>query len=257
MGVHVPVTGKWIREMNNPGGDTSLTLLCCPHAGAAATRYRRWPEFLAPDIHVLAAQLPGRGIRSGEPTVTSMETVIDGLVAELREHEHARDGRLAVWGHSFGATVAHALAIALTETMRIPLAALFVAGKDAPWSPARLPTLHTLPDNELWEMAGTFGGTPASVLSDRGMRRLFLPALRADLTIAEKYRPDPVRSAVDCPVRGFTAIGDSIVTTSGMAAWARINEHNFALREFRGGHFFVHEKEELVAGAVNDELSKL
>jgi medium-chain acyl-[acyl-carrier-protein] hydrolase len=251
------VAGKWIREMNKPCGDTSLTLLCCPHAGAAATRYRRWPAFLAPDVHVLAAQLPGRGARSGEPTVTSMETVTDSLVEELCEYEHARDGRLAVWGHSFGATVAHALAIALTETMHMSLAALFVAGKDAPWSPTRLPTLHTLPDNELWEAAGTFGGIPASVLSDRRMRRLFLPALRADLTIAEKYRPHPARSTVECPVRGFVAIGDPIVTTSGMAAWARINEDDFALREFRGGHFFVHEKEELVAGAVNDELGKL
>lgn len=248
---------KWVREMSKRSDDTSLTLLCCPHAGGAAMRYRRWPAFLAPDVGVLAAQLPGRGVRFGEPPVTSMETVIEGLVHELREHEHARDGRLAIWGHSFGATVAHALAIALAETMRTPPAALFVAGKDAPWSSARLLTLHTLPDNELWKMAGTFGGTPASVLSDREMRRLFLPVLRADLTIAENYRPDPARSVVNCPVRGFAAVDDPIVTVSGMATWARANEDDFALRKFHGGHFFVHDNEELVAGAVNDELGKL
>lgn len=118
----MPVTGKWIREMNNPGGDTSLTLLCCPHAGAAATRYRRWPAFLAPDIHVLAAQLPGRGVRSGEPTVTS---------------------------------------------------------------------------NELWEAAGTFGGTPASVLSDRGMRRLF--------------QATPLERALDCSGPGRGQMSDTTI----------------------------------------------
>jgi surfactin synthase thioesterase subunit len=106
-------------------------------------------------------------------------------------------------------------------------------------------------------MAGTFGGTPTSVLSDREMRQLFLPALRADLTIAETYQPDPARSAVSCPVRGFAAVGDPLATIRGIAAWARANENDFALREFHGGHFFVHENEELVVGAVNDELSKL
>jgi surfactin synthase thioesterase subunit len=255
--MHVAVASKWVREINKPSDDMSLTLLCCPHAGGTATRYRDWPAFLTPDVHVLAVQLPGRGFRSGEPTVTSMETVIEGLVNELCEYEHTHDGRLAVWGHSFGATVAHALAIALAETMRMPPAALFVAGKDAPWSPTRLPSLHTLPDNELWKMTGTFGGTPASVLSDREMRQLFLPALRADLTIAETYRPNPARSAVSCPVRGFAAAGDPLATIRGMAAWARANENDFALRQFHGGHFFVHENEELVVGAVNDELGKL
>jgi medium-chain acyl-[acyl-carrier-protein] hydrolase len=253
----VPVIGKWIREINKPRDDTSLTLLCCPHAGAGPTCYRRWPTLLAQHVHVLAVQLPGRGVRSSEPAVASMEVVIDGLVEELRKHAHAHDGRLAVWGHSFGATVAHALAIALTGEIRTPLAALFVAGKNAPWSPERRPALHTLPDDELWEAAGTFGGTPKSLLSDREVRQLFLPALRADLTIAEKYRPAPTLSAVNCPVRAFTAINDPIVSTDGMAAWAKVNEDDFVLREFRGGHFFVHENEDIVAGAVNDELSKL
>ncbi|MGH3427247.1 MAG: thioesterase II family protein, partial [Mycobacteriales bacterium] len=116
---------------------------------------------------------------------------------------------------------------------------------------------HTLPDDKLWEAVGDFGGIPTAVLSDHRMRELFLPALRADLTIAEKYRPDPARSTVDCQVRGFFAISDPVITISGMAAWAKVNEVDFTLREFRGGHFFVHENEELVAGAVNHELGKL
>lgn len=219
-------------------------------------RYRGWPELLPPDVHVAAVELPARGSRFGEPAVHRMEEVVDAVLAEIGSDDRVRDGRLVLWGHSFGATVAHATALALTERARAEPAALFVAGKNAPWWPNGAPLFHRMSDGGLWRALQRFGGTPEAVLAEPELKDVFLPALRADLEIAETYHPRPGRP-LGCPVRAFAANGDPLASAEGMHAWSRVNERDFALRRFSGDHFFVHEREQRVVSAIGAELDAL
>ena len=48
--------------------------------------------------------------------------------------------------------------------------------------------LDQLTDDEFLERLGKLGGTPKEVLANKSLIRLFIPVIRADLILLEKYR---------------------------------------------------------------------
>ncbi|MFT9821162.1 thioesterase II family protein, partial [Lysinibacillus sp. NPDC056185] len=86
-------------------------LVCCHHAGGAASAYRGWAAPLAGHgIEVWPVQLPGREARYGEPTTTDLPAVVTALTGLLREQVAGRP--YALYGHSAGAMLAYGLALA-------------------------------------------------------------------------------------------------------------------------------------------------
>jgi len=87
-------------------------------------------------------------------------------------------------------------------------------------------------------LAGSYGGIPDTVRSDPALLKLFLPTLRADLTLLETYT---YRSSVKlhCPVTAFGGLGDPYTTSSSLEAWADLSHGSFRLEMFDGDHFFL------------------
>ena len=82
-----------------------LTLFCFPYAGGGTMMYRGWREAL-PEIAIVAARLPGRESRLGEPPIESMPALVEALGPELLPHLHEP---FAFFGHSMGAILAFEL----------------------------------------------------------------------------------------------------------------------------------------------------
>ena len=77
----------------------ALDLYCLPCAGASASVYLRWRRRLPAWIEVLPLELPGRGMRLGEPLVEDFQTLVEQLCEEIAQGRHG--GRQ--FGRQFGA----------------------------------------------------------------------------------------------------------------------------------------------------------
>ncbi|MFI6339613.1 thioesterase II family protein [Streptomyces sp. NPDC050535] len=238
---------RWIRRFRDDDG-CETKLVCFPHAGGWASAYRTWPLGLPSDIGVLAVRYPGREDRMGDPFPSGLEALADDIadaLGELTPH------RLALFGHSMGASVAHEVALRLQERGEPP-AALCVSG--------RRPT-HELdgqrkffgPDEKLVADIVRADASRAPVFADPEMRELVLPAVRADCRLVDDYPGGP-RPPLDCPVYGYTGDRDPEVTVERMRGWADLTRDAFRLRVLPGGHFYLRDEETALLADIGEVL---
>ena len=69
-------------------GVPALDLYCLPCAGASASVYLRWRRRLPAWVEVLPLELPGRGMRLGEPLVEDFQTLVEQLCEEIAQGRH-------------------------------------------------------------------------------------------------------------------------------------------------------------------------
>ncbi|HWU88426.1 MAG TPA: alpha/beta fold hydrolase [Kofleriaceae bacterium] len=215
-----------------------LRLICVPYAGGSASLYRPWRALVAHAIDVCAVELPGRGVRSGEPPVSDMTSLCDGLAAAI---EPLLDGvPLAVFGHSMGARIAFELAHRFDGRV----AHLFASGSPAPGDRSRYgasgdrrPTSQ-LSDDDFKQRLRELGGTPPEVLADAGLMARVLPVVRADFTLIERYQVAP-QTRVSCPITVFAGVDDPGTSPATAAAWELRTTAACRLVELDAGHFFL------------------
>lgn len=213
------------------GAGAGIDLVCLPHAGGGAAPYRGWPAHAG--LRMRAVQLPGREVRIGEPPCTSMEALVDALVAQL---EPVRVAPYVLFGHSMGALIAYRLCCALQERgLALPLR-LFVSASRPPQRPRATPW-HDLPEAAFIERVLALGGTPAEVFEHPMLRPLALGLLRADFALAEGCLATPVVLA--CPITALAGSADRHVPASELDGWRELTDAGFDLALFEGDHFFL------------------
>ena len=225
---------RWIVRYAPPP-TPRLRLFCFPHAGAGAAFFSTWPELLPAEVELNAIQLPGRENRLREEPVVELRPLLTALVAEIRPYF---DIPFAFLGYSFGAL----LAFELTRQLRridAPLPQhLLVLARRAPQLAASSPALHQLSDTDLISWMRNLGGTPESLLEHPELLPIFLPILRADLTLHETYHYQP-EPPLNLPISAFGGLSDSQASREGMAAWRAQTNGDYALQLYPGGHFFL------------------
>jgi medium-chain acyl-[acyl-carrier-protein] hydrolase len=198
-------TTSWLRPAPQ-GPETTARLICFPHAGAGASSFNRWPEFLSPDIHLFRAQLPGREDNAGLPPFTRMSDLVPPLFEQVEPL--LRDGvPMAIYGHSMGALVAFEL---VREMRRhgygLPVC-LFVSGRRAPHKPLTRPLLHAFTDEALADHLRRMGGTSPALLDRPRWRQHYFRIMRADLELSDiyHYADEPL---LTCPIYAFLGADD-------------------------------------------------
>jgi medium-chain acyl-[acyl-carrier-protein] hydrolase len=190
---------------------------------------------MPPEIDLCPVELPGRAARLGEPPFLSMSA----LMEELR---HALQPLMTVpfgfFGHSVGAWMAYEAARQLRSPDSRAAMHLFVSGRRSPsLVPAAPLPSRPRPDHELLAILDRFGGTPAAIMEHPELLAALLPALRADLALADGYSVDP-RHHIDCPI---TSLGgaDDRSHSGGIESWKEFTHGKFRTRVFPGGHFYI------------------
>ncbi|OIK26874.1 thioesterase II family protein [Streptomyces malaysiense] len=219
-------------------GSRSEILLCFPAAGGG-------PSFFAPWIgassvfDVVPVDLPGKEKLLFEDPVDSIPGLARAVLPAVRAAVAGRR-RITLFGHCFGAIVAHELARLLELDDPTVESVLFASGSAAPgeipWSRAA-----GLPDEDLLHQVGLNAGKSGAIPEDPELRELILPALRADVRAHESYEPaaGPLGSCSVVTVRGGH---DALVSAEATVRWRDFTASRFGGFELPGGHMYLTEQ---------------
>ena len=242
---------KWIRCFQ-ASPNASGVLLCFPHGGGTASAYRTLAEALFPRIELLAVQYPGRQDRIGDEMMSDIGAIAEQVVCESTP---PAGSRLAVFGHSMGATVAFEAARRF-EQQDHALAALFVSGRTAP-SVVQPTTLHLERDQALLDDMRRLGGADSNVVQmlveNPDLAEMVLPSVRNDYRAVEtyRYRPGP---DVSCPIVAIRGDSDPSVSGTDIRLWSKFTTGSFDTREFSGGHFYLDDHVDEIASLVGSRF---
>ncbi|WP_250285771.1 alpha/beta fold hydrolase [Frankia sp. CiP1_Cm_nod2] len=247
----------WIRRFHAVA-DPAGRLVCFPHAGGSAPFFFPLSQELSasagpgrPGVEVLAVQYPGRQDRLGEPAVTSIAGLAEGIATALLPWGGEP---LTFFGHSMGAVVAFEVALRLRARGQDGPVRLLASGRRAPSRYRQRQDVHRRDDAGIVAELRQLAGTDSRLLGDEEILRMILPAIRADYTAVETYRSAP-DAVVHCPVTVFTGDVDPQVTIDEAQAWRGHTTGAFGLRVFPGGHFYLAEDPGAVIAAIRAELA--
>lgn len=235
-----------------PVARPQLRMYCLPHAGGGASMFRLWGESLPAGVEVCGIQLPGREGRWKEPTVPHLGQLVDCIVPAMR-----LDVPYVFYGHSMGAILAFELACELRRSgLREPLH-LMVSGRRAPQIPLDLPPIAGLADDAfIAAITRQYNGIPQIIQQDQELLQLFLPLLRADMSVIETYAWRD-EAPLDCPLSVFSGIDDRSVTIEQLVAWRGLTNADFRLELLPGDHFFPQMRRDQLLRSIARDLTGL
>jgi medium-chain acyl-[acyl-carrier-protein] hydrolase len=247
----ISTAASWVKKINQLNPHAELRLFCLPYAGGSSQVYRSWMNHLARKIELCPIELPGRGPRLREATISDFSTLVQEIALGIHRH---LDRPFAFFGHSMGALLSFELTRLLRQQGYPSPAHLFVSGYRAPHLKSNSTPIHNLPEPEFIEEVRQIGGTPEAVLANAELRELVFPTLRADLAAIETYRYRPCTSLV-CPITAFGGLQDKGVDVADLEAWRQYTTGKFRLQMFSGNHFFLHQVQPLILQTINRQLS--
>ncbi|MGA2887865.1 MAG: alpha/beta fold hydrolase [Terracidiphilus sp.] len=212
-----------------------MRLFCLPHAGGGATAFHSWNAALPAFVQICSVQLPGRETRLSEPLYTQMDPLVEVITQQLQPW---LDIPYAVFGHSMGAMLAFEWVRRLQREQHSMPVWLFLSGRRAPDVEGDNNLLHLLPDREfVSELTRIYDGISQEFLEDAELMEVFLPILRADVSVVESYCFQE-GLPLDCPITVFAGTKDASVSWDELLAWKRQTRRRFAMQILPGGHFY-------------------
>jgi pyochelin biosynthetic protein PchC len=240
---------RWLRR-HPVTGPARTRLVCLPHAGGTAGSFAGWAERMPPGTELIAVQYPGRQDRISEEPVAEMADMADQLAQALRP---LLDRPMTLFGHSMGTGLAYEVACRLERSDDFVLDHLFVSARPAPHRISG-EHRHRLSDDELVDAMRRLGGPDAEAFGHPALLPVILPALRADLALLDRYRPQrlvPLRA----PLTALGGADDDTCPTEELSGWAEATASATEVRVFPGGHHYLREQEREVVDAVVKEMA--
>lgn len=249
--VERPSTSPWlITYAGDKAEHVRMRLFCFHYAGATASIFRSWRGALPPEVELLAVQLPGREYRLAEPLLTEMGQIVAPLAEILPP---LLDRPFVFFGHSMGALLAFDLMrILRARGFRQP-ELMIASGRNAPQFKWRDAGIQVLPDDQFVAAVRDYNGTPEALLAEESLRELWLPRLRADLTISGMYQYVD-QHPLECPILVMFGADDGLVTDAGLQGWLSQTTGTVRFFCYPGNHFFLHTAERLVLAKLRAEL---
>lgn len=227
-----------------PNPEARVRLFCFPFAGGGAAPYRSWVESLDGSIELVAIEPPGHGSRLKE---RPLKTLGPYLNAVMRAMAPVLDKPFALFGTCLGGLVAYEAGRRLLMTAEGQIVHLFLAGtrpphkidEFTPFEHALAKYTLELPEYELGKPAYEQSDAVVSeyirrfnmeaaneMLRQRELRKLIMPAIRADFSITSRYAPTPI-AAWKLPITCFQGHDDPYVSRDHAIEWSRYTSESF------------------------------
>jgi medium-chain acyl-[acyl-carrier-protein] hydrolase len=240
------MNNKWF-VIPKPNINAELKLICFPYAGGSASTFLPWAKMLPSNVELIIIQAPGRGVRMGERAYSDMEALIKDLIEFT---PNILNKPYILFGHSLGSRIAFELVNQL-KILNCALPEHFIAsGSRGPQDKSKKAPIYNLPRDEFIEELKILNGTPHAILENRELMELFLPLLKADFEVADKYcYTGEVR--FDCPVSVLGGEDDVDISLANLNGWGCFFTTKADVHMLPGNHFFIDSHPELVIEKVN------
>jgi malonyl CoA-acyl carrier protein transacylase len=239
---------KWVQVFQKRP-DAEYRIFCFPYAGGAANLYKDWDKAIPANAEVCAIEYPGRWSRFNEPHIQDMKTMVNGLTEGIKPY---LDRPFVFFGYSLGAFIAFETACKLEQEMGMKPVQLFAAAARAPHRMIdRLRIAWGGTDEEFLKRFTEVFGMPSGEnwVDNKAVREIFLPALRADVSVLSTYRYEKGKK-VSFPITALGGMDDPSVAVSELEHWRELTTSGFDKQSFKGTHFFIQSLSE-------DELRRL
>ncbi|RWN58572.1 MAG: SDR family NAD(P)-dependent oxidoreductase [Mesorhizobium sp.] len=250
----VPGEAKALLSVIKSSLEPSYRIICFPHGGGSVQSFRTWSDYLPEDAELICLDLPGRGKRSAEAAIRSMDVLVPMVTEALRGYS---DRPFVFFGHSVGALVAYEIARSLEKAGRPSPFHVVVSAHPSADVPADEPPMYIYADDKLTDVVRSLGLVPKEALANEELLHNFiLPPMRADFELAETYDrnlPTPLGAAI-------TAMGgvqDETINVNDLDEWRRLTTSRFARIMFDSDHFYTHSMTEEVVSTLLREVGEV
>ena len=238
------VLGNWFYSFS-PNPNPRVRLFCFPYGGGGASVFREWHECLPKDIEPMCAQLPGRESRFNESPISDLDEACGKLAQAMEPY---LDKPFLFFGHSLGGLISYHLASLLMSQGRATPSHIIVAGRSAPDDKEQYyDRIAHLPDEQFLERLPEYGGTPESLLNNKELMSIYLPALRSDFQLSE-FDPKSEQK-LTCPISVFGGERDRM-TRDNLQLWSHETSRTCTVTMFPGNHFFLTQNKAQVLAEV-------
>ena len=262
---------RWL-VIHRPNPGARVRLVAFPFAGGGAATFRSWAGLLDPGIELVAIEPPGRQTRIEETPIREIESLLRQLIPELLP---VLDKPFAVYGHCLGALTLFETVRRLLDAHGIAPIHIFVSGARPPDELKRhqdfeadltdtllklsgynlFEPIHRQPDEVFAEAIRRFNVfATESLVQDPELRRLILPAIRAEFEMASDYRYEP-EPPWDIPITCLTGVHDAYVSAENARSWSRFTKKRFQLFTLESEHFIVVDDDRFLLEVINRELT--
>lgn len=235
-----------------PNSNASIRLFCFHHGGGSASIYRCWVKDIIDSVEIVAIQLPGREERYNEQLLNNINIIINELYLDFNEYT---DKPFVLFGHSLGALVAFEFARALRRNGRPQPKHLIVSGAKAPQIPLESPNIHSLSDSEFIQELRKYNGVSQSMMENKELISVFLPAMKSDFCMYETYEYRN-ESPLSYPITALGGLDDETFRKENLIEWKIQTIDSFKYYFLPGNHFFIKSAHDKTIKIVNLALKE-
>ncbi|HXS66917.1 MAG TPA: thioesterase domain-containing protein [Streptosporangiaceae bacterium] len=234
------------RFRKEPVDSDAPVLFAISHAGAGASSFSQWRDWMSADVELAAVRLPGRENRMRE---TPPGTVEDAASQVTEAIESWCPTEFALFGQCSGALIAFEVVRELRNRgSRLPQC-LFVASQPPPDAPRESSEIHLLPDREFYAELQGIGVFDADIDYSSPLWNLISPVVRADYAAygGFSYTDSP---PLDVRIVAMVGDRDHLLTEADVVGWSRQTTRDFKACTVSGGHIITSSAEEQIVSVL-------
>ncbi len=240
-------TNDWV-DYYTPLTKPELRVFCIPFAGGGASKYSPWKRIVPEGVEIVPIQLPGREKRVREKLEYDLIAMAEKIASAIAEI--SSDGiPFIIFGHSMGGILAFETTKILEKNGILPRKCVISATDLEGISNLR--SVRDMTDEELLDAVSVYGAAQdlEAMKKFKFFFGMFMRVIRADFIMLEDYAMD-TSSKITVPITALYSDCDKLARRKTMEFWKNMTDAKFAIREFKGNHFYLFENESAVIDAI-------
>ncbi|RDK02747.1 thioesterase II family protein [Paraburkholderia lacunae] len=208
-----------------------------PYAGGSACSLPAVRLAVQESRPFVGVQYPGRHAACATQAPRSVGEMADHAVACIRA---ARLTDVTLFGYSLGALVAHEVALRMQDEAACPVRHVVVAACRPPHLFRGSGMSACQGDEAFLTEVARLGGVPRALLRDARRASHFLPVLRADFGVCDRFTYVE-RGALTLPLTVLGGTRDQLAPLADVTHWRQHTTNAYRERILPGDHFFINQ----------------